>query len=101
MRFRKIDRYLLLLAALFVLAVLKRTDLPGEEVLPDVYQATVHQPLLAQAAAAANDGALDIVALRAELAARQREIRQLRQQLETTRKQAGYLRELRWEATWL
>ena len=29
MRFRKIDRYLLLLAGFFVLAVLRRTDLPG------------------------------------------------------------------------
>jgi len=99
MRFRKIDRYLLLLAALFVLAVLKRTDLPGEEVLPDVYHATIHQPLLAQASAAANDDALDIVALKSEVAAKEREIRQLRQQLETTREQAGYLHELRWEAT--
>ena len=47
MRFRKIDRYLLLLAGLFVLAILQGSDLPGEEVLPDVYRAVVHRPLLA------------------------------------------------------
>ena len=95
-RFRKINRYLLLLSALFVLAVLRDTDLPGEEILPDVYRATLHGPLLAPAAAAAHSDALNLVALKSDLEVSRREVRQLKEQLERTHQLRDYFQALVW-----
>jgi rod shape-determining protein MreC len=95
-RFRKINRYLLLLAVLFVLAVLRDTDMPGEEVLPDVYRATLHRPLLAPAAAAAHKEELGLVALKSELEVARREVRQLQEQLERTHQLREYFKALVW-----
>jgi len=95
-RFRKINRYLLLLAALFVLAVLRDTDLPGEEVLPDIYRATLHRPLLAPASAAAHSKELELVALQSELEVARREVRQLQEQLERTHRLRDYFETLVW-----
>jgi cell shape-determining protein MreC len=97
-RFRKINRYLLLLAALFVLAVLRDTDMPGEEVLPDVYRATLHRPLLAQAAQAAHQDEIDLVKLRSDLEVARREVRQLKEQLERTHQLRDYFKALVWRA---
>lgn len=97
-RFRKINRYLLLLAALFVLAVLRDSDLPGEEVIPDVYRATLHRPLLARAAAAAHGDELELVALRAEVEVARREVRQLQEQLERAHQLRDYFEKLVWRA---
>jgi rod shape-determining protein MreC len=97
-RFRKINRYLLLLAALFVLAVLRDNDLPGEEVLPDVYRATLHRPLLAQAAAAAHSGELELVKLKSDLEVARREVRQLQEQLERAHQLRDYFKTLVWRA---
>lgn len=96
MRFRRIDRYLLVLAGLFALAILKRTDLPGEEVLPDLYRATVHEPLLAQATAALAGPEEEIVRLRSELEAARHQIRQLQDQLEARDELRSYFRAIRW-----
>lgn len=96
MRFRKIDRYLLLLAGLFVLAVLRRTDLPGEEVLPDVYRATIHNHLLAQASGALAQPELEIARLRSELEASRHQVRQLRQQLNSRQELGRFFREIEW-----
>jgi len=97
MRFKRLNRFLLLLAALFVLAVLQRSDLPGEEVLPDVYRATVHEPLLAPMAAAANEEALDVADLRSRLAVAERQVRELTEQIERTHELQGYFEKLHWE----
>ena len=96
MRFRKIDRYLLLLAGLFVLAILRRTDLPGEEVLPDVYRAVVHQPLLAQASGALSEGEQEVVRLRSRLEAANHRIRQLEQQLSSRKELGRFLSKMSW-----
>jgi rod shape-determining protein MreC len=95
-RFRKINRYLLLLSALFVLAVLRDTDLPGEEILPDIYRATLHGPLLAPAAAAAHAEELKLVALKSELEVSRREVRQLKEQLERAHQLRDYFKALVW-----
>jgi rod shape-determining protein MreC len=97
-RSKKINRYLLLLALLFVLAVLRGGDLPGEEVLPDLYRATVHRPLLAPAAAAASRADLDLVALQSELEVSQRRVRLLEEKLEKIHALQAYFGELAWEA---
>ena len=96
MRFRKIDRYLLLLAGLFALAVLGRTDLPGEEVLPDVYRAIVHQPLLAQASGALSKGDQNLVRLKSELEAAELRIQELEEQLSSRKELGQFLREIEW-----
>jgi rod shape-determining protein MreC len=96
MRIRKIDRYLLLLAGLFVLAVLRRSDLPGEEVLPDLYRTTVHRPLLAQAANALAGDEQEGTRLRSELEAARREIAELKMQLSSREKLGAYFREIEW-----
>jgi len=96
MRFRQIDRYLLLLAGLFVLAILRRTDFPGEEVLPDLYRATIHKPLLAQVSGALAQPQLDLTRLRSELEAAHHENAQLRQQLDSRRELGRYFRGITW-----
>jgi len=98
MRFKKINSYLLLLALLFVLAVLRRSDMPGEEVLPDVYRATIHGPLLAPAAAAANGEEVNLVSLRSELEASRRRVRVLEEKLEATHALERYFSKLVWKA---
>jgi len=97
MRFRKLDRYLLVLAGLFVLAVLRRSDMPGEEMLPDLYRAAIHEPLVAQMAGAPSD-ADEVVSLRNELATAKQKIRMLEQQLSNRGELARYFRKLEWEA---
>ena len=96
MRFRKIDRYLLLLAGFFVLAVLRRTDLPGEEVLPDLYRAAIHEPLLAQASGALAAPEQRLARLEAELASAKHEIAQLKDQLSSRQELARFLRGIEW-----
>jgi len=98
MRFQRINRYLLLLAALFVLAVLLRKDLPVEAVLPDVYRATVAKPFLEPLAAAAHDGAIDEADLNSRLAVAERKVRELTDQLERAHELGRYFEKLRWEA---
>ena len=98
MRFSKINRYLLLLAAFFALAVLRRSDFPGEEMLPGVYRATVYRTLLAPAAAAVHGDALARVELESELEAARLEIVQLKDQLERTHELQAYFEALEWEA---
>lgn len=98
MRFKRINRYLLLLAALFVLAVLLRKDLPGEEVLPDAYRAAVGKPFLRPLAAAAHDGAVDEAGLKSRLAVAERQVRELTEQLERAHEVERYFGRLRWEA---
>lgn len=98
MRFQRINRYLLLLAALFVVAVLVKEDLPGEEVLPDAYRAAVGKPFLQPLAAAAHDGAIDAAALRSRLAVAERQVRELTEQLERAHELERYFDKLKWEA---
>jgi len=96
MRFRKIDRFLLLLTGLFVLRVLRSTDLPGEEVLPDIYQATIHTPLLAQAAKAGAEPELELARLRSELASARFDVTALKNQLNARTELQAFFREIRW-----
>jgi len=98
MRFQRINRYLLLLAALFILAVMRKRDLPGEEVLPDAYRAAVGKPFLQPLAAAAHDGAIDAAVLRSRLAVAERQVRELTEQLERAHELERYFEKLRWEA---
>jgi len=98
MRLRRIDRYLLLLAVLFVVAILKTTDFPGEEIVADVYRAGIFRPLLAQAARSAAEDELTLVRLRSELETARRDITRLREELENTRRLHGYFEALRWDA---
>lgn len=98
MRLRKIDRYLLVLALLFLMAVLLPGDLAGEEVLPDLFRVAVHRPLLAPLAQAVNGRTLEVTALRSELEAARREIRILKEQVQRRDELARYFRELKWEA---
>ena len=97
MRLRKIDRYLLVLALFFLLAVLRRDDMPGEEVLPDLFRVAVHRPVLAPIAQAANGEVLEQTALRSELEAARREIRVLKEQVQRRDELARFFRELKWE----
>jgi rod shape-determining protein MreC len=99
MRFQRINRYLLLLAALFVVAVLRRSDLAGEEMLPDLYRATVHKPFLAPFASALHEGAIDEAELRSRLAVAEHRVRELTEQLERTHEVERYFADLRWEAS--
>jgi len=97
MRFSRINRYLLLLAVLFVLAVLRRADFPGEEMVPRVFRATVHQPLLEPAASAAHGEAVRLVELESELTAARLEVRRLKEQLEQTHELERFFGKLRWD----
>jgi rod shape-determining protein MreC len=98
MRQQRFQRYLLLLAALFVLAVLLRDDLPGEEMLPDAYRAAVGKPLLQPLAAAAHDGAVEVADVRSRLAVAERQVRELTEQLERVHELERFFEGLRWEA---
>lgn len=97
MRFQRINRYLLLLVALFVVAVLVRTNLPGEEVLPDAYRAAFGKPFLEPAVAAAHGAAVGDAELRSRLAAAERRVRELTEQIERTHELERFFEKLRWE----
>ncbi|MGH7162965.1 MAG: rod shape-determining protein MreC, partial [Planctomycetota bacterium] len=96
MRLPRIDRYLLLLAALFVLAVLPHRNLGVESVLPEVYRALVHAPLLAQALPAGSGG--DAGELKNRVATLERRIRELEEQVQSARALSGYFAQLKWPA---
>jgi rod shape-determining protein MreC len=96
MRFRKIDRFLLLLAGLFVVAILVPFDLPGEEMVPDLYRGLLHRPVLAQASEALSGPELDLVRLESELEAARHRIRELEDQLNARRELGAFFREIRW-----
>jgi len=98
MRIQRFHRYLLVLAALFVLAVLVRDDLPGEEMLPDAYRAAVGRPLVQPLAVAVHDGAVDAAEMRSRLAVAERQVRELTEQLERAHELERYFGQLRWEA---
>ncbi|HEX5135458.1 MAG TPA: rod shape-determining protein MreC [Planctomycetota bacterium] len=98
MRLQRLHRYLLLLAALFVLAVLLREDLPGEEMLPDAYRAAVGKPLVEPLAAAAHDGALEMADMKSRLAVAELRVRELTEQLERAHELERYFGKLKWEA---
>ncbi len=90
MRIRRSQAFALLLAGLFVLGVLARRDLPGEGILPAVYTAVVHKPLLAPLGLAPDATAR----LRDELEVALRENRELKAQLARERALFGQLAEL-------
>lgn len=98
MRLQRFHRYLLLLAALFVLAVLVRRDLPGEEMLPDAYRAMVGKPFVQPLAAAAHDGAVDLAEMRSRLVVAERQVRELTEHLERAHEIERYFGGLKWEA---
>jgi len=98
MRLQRLHRYLLLLAALFVLAVLLRHDVPGEEVLPDAYRAAVGKPLLEPLAAAAHDGAVELADMKSRVAVAELRVRELTEQLEHAHELERYFGKLQWEA---
>lgn len=98
MRFQRTNRYLLLLAALFVLAVLRKSDLPGEEVLPDAYRAAIAKPFLEPLASAVHDGAIGEAELKSRLAVAERQVRELTEQLERAHDLERYFGKLRWQA---
>ena len=99
MRFRKIDRYLLLLAALFVAAILMRWDLPGEAAVPEIYRAVIHQPLLLPAAKiASRDSGQEMEKLRAELATIRDENARLHEQLSARDQLGRYFDEIEWRS---
>ncbi|MFQ5843890.1 MAG: rod shape-determining protein MreC [Planctomycetota bacterium] len=87
--------FLLLLAGLFLLAILRREDLPGEEVLPELFRGIVHEPLLAPAGApdeADPQGELDRLRDELDLALHQRRV--LRERLAAARALLGLKDEL-------
>jgi rod shape-determining protein MreC len=98
MRLQRIHRYLLLLAALFVLAVLRREDLPGEEVLPDAYRAAVAKPFLEPLTDAANGEAVGTAELKSRLAVAEHRVRELTAQLEQAHAVERFFKDLKWEA---
>ena len=96
MRFSRIDRFLLVLAALFVLAALRGRSLPGEEVLPDLYSTFVQRPLLAATSGEGASETQQITKLESQVASLEREVRQLRDQVADTRRQGRFFAELKW-----
>jgi len=96
MRFHRIDRFLLVLAALFVVAALRGRSLPGEEVLPDLYGTFIERPLLAGTVGKSESPAKEAARLRSEVASLEREVRELRTQVTETRKLGQYFDQLEW-----
>jgi len=94
-RLAKIDRYLLVLAALFGLAIVRGRSLPGEDVLPDLFGAVVQGPILA-GAAADKDGKHKTNALQSEIAGLKREVRELQSQVQSARNLRKYFDEMKW-----
>lgn len=95
MRILRVDRFLIVLAALLALAVLRRGEWPGEEALPGLMRAAAPRALLAQAAQGGAESEAE--RLRSELASARLEIGQLREQVERTRELAGFFEKLRWK----
>ncbi len=95
MRLAKIDRYLLVLAALFGLAIVRGRSLPGEDVLPDLFGAVVQGPILA-GAAADKEGKHKTNALQSEIAGLKREVRELQSQVQSARDLRKYFDEMKW-----
>ena len=96
MRFRRIDRFLLVLAVLFVVAVLRVRSLPGEEILPDLYGNLVERPLLATTMGKSESPDKQAARLRSEVASLKREVQQLRTEVEDTRRLGEYFDTLEW-----
>jgi cell shape-determining protein MreC len=96
-RLAKIDRYLLVLAALFGLAIVRGRSLPGEDVLPDLFGAVVEGPLRAGVAGDV-DPAQKTNALESRIASLQREVRELRGRVQDARDLRKYFDELQWPA---
>jgi len=84
--------YPLLLAGLFVLAAVRRSDLPGEDVLPELYRRAIFQPILAQVAP--EPGGDEAARLRDELAAARHELREAREELAKSSALDAHLRGL-------
>jgi cell shape-determining protein MreC len=95
-RLAKIDRYLLVLAALFGLAIVRGRSLPGEDVLPDLFGAVVQGPILA-GAAADKEGKHKTNALQSEIAGLKRDVRELQSQVQSARNLRKYFDEMRWQ----
>lgn len=95
MRLAKIDRYLLVLAALFGLAIIRGRSLPGEDVLPDLFGAVVEGPLRA-GVAGDGDPAQQTQALESRIVSLQREVRELRGRVQEARNLRQYFDEIRW-----
>lgn len=96
MRLAKLDRYFLILAALFALAVLRGRSLPGEDVLPDLFGAMVEGPVLANAAGGKAAQRQKVSALESENASLRREVEQLRGDVENARSLRRYFDKLKW-----
>ena len=64
--------------------------------LPDVYRAVVHKPLLANAANALAEPELELTRLRSELAAAEFRILQLKQQLSSRKELGRFLGAIEW-----
>ena len=96
MRFRKVDRYLLLLAGCFVVALLRTQDLPGEAVLPEAHRALVHAPLLLPLARQLEDPSVEVERLRTELDAARHEIDNLRRDFDERQELRAYFRDVLW-----
>jgi len=94
-RLAKIDRYLLVLAALFGLAIVRGRSLPGEDVLPDLFGAVVEGPLRAGVAGKA-DPAQRTDALESRIASLQREVDELRDRVQDARDLRKYFDEIEW-----
>jgi len=96
LRLARIDRYLLVLAALFGLAVLRARNLPGEDVLPDLFGAVVEGPMRAGAAGGGKKGSDE--ALASEVASLRREVSALKGQVQQARELGRYFDSIRWPA---
>jgi len=96
MRFRRIDRFLLVLAVLFVIAALRGRSLPGEEILPDLYGSFVERPLLASTMGKDEAPDKEAARLRSEVDSLKREVGQLRTQVAETRRLGQYFDKLQW-----
>ena len=96
MRLAKIDRYFLVLAALFGLAVVRGRSLPGEDVLPDLVGGMVDGPVLAQVVGAEATERRRLAELESENASLRREVTQLRGDVENARSLRQYFDQLRW-----
>lgn len=96
MRLARIDRYLLLLAALFGLALLRSRSFPGEDVLPDLFGAVVQGPALANLAASEEGKAQKKVSLESWIAVLRRENRDLRGQVNQARALRKHFDTMKW-----
>jgi cell shape-determining protein MreC len=91
-RIQRSQTYPILLAGLFVLAALNRRDLPGEEILPELYRRAVVQPLLVPALGVQRSD--ETARLRNELDVARRELAETREQLAKAMGLAAHLETL-------